>query len=109
MSDPSELLAAAMAKSTDRQALEYGGADWRTTAVDVLAEGWRPPPRVITDPAEMDAMGNRAVVRDDTGLTFAHESGSWCVAGPIRGTHSSAEVLDISDGKVTVLWEPADA
>jgi hypothetical protein len=66
-------------------------------------------PGEISYPAVLDALPDRAVVRDDTGLTFAHETGRWYVAGPIRGDHSSAEVLEIAGGSVTVLWVPTPA
>lgn len=38
--DQLEELADSMARSTDRQARDAGGADWLQTAADVLKDGW---------------------------------------------------------------------
>ncbi|MEV0367545.1 hypothetical protein [Nocardia fusca] len=60
-------------------------------------EGWRPPARVIEDPAELDALPAGSVVMMTTWMrrAFVHAGGGrWWVAGPIRSEISAAEVLD---------------
>lgn len=85
----------------DGSSLEWACLDGRVdmlAAVDtLLAAGWRPPARVIEDPAELDALPAGSVVMMTTWMrrAFVYAGGGrWWVAGPIRSEISAAEVLD---------------
>lgn len=78
-------------------------------AVDSKA-GWRPPAREITDPAEADALPPLSIVLAmDQAFTAVDCFGrSWCAYG-LAFPNSSAELLALNGGSVTVLWTPEEA
>jgi hypothetical protein len=72
--------------------------------------GWRPPARVITDPAELDALPIHSVALTPSGypwwLTGRWPIPSWSLAGNHR---TSAELLADCRGEgVTLLHIPAE-
>ena len=94
----------------------YEGMTPHETAAAILAAGWRPPVRVITDPAELDELPGRSIV---IGLNVP-SPGAWQLTShhnyPRRAANwgspylltdrlSSRQLLD-RVGRVAVLWEP---
>lgn len=62
--DPLDLLTVTIVDA-EREPGESGdGATIREVAAAILSEGWRPPARVITDPAELDTLPVGSVVLD---------------------------------------------
>lgn len=83
-----------------------------TEAADaLLADGWRPPARVITDPADLDALPLGSVILAGTWAaqsTRVDDSGHvvWCISGS-GAQRWSAELLRLHRD-VTVLWTPEE-
>lgn len=79
----------------------------------LIRAGWRPPARVVTDPAEMDTWPLGTVVR---GYGVAHQNVPGFVQGdvplwlkPTGRPQTSAELLaDCPGGSVTVLFIPPE-
>lgn len=104
MSDRDQL--AALIDEHSFQAPSYSEA----AAAAVLAAGWHPPARVITDPAELDALPIHSVALTPSGypwwLTGRWPIPSWSLAGNHR---TSAELLADCRGEgVTVLHTPTE-
>lgn len=91
----------------------------KAISADALAAGWRPPARVITDPAELDALPQDSVVLaivlevgyGQTPTPFLRASGlpsHWW--GTDGHTHESASLVAHTSalgGTVRVLYTPA--
>ena len=66
----------------------------RRQVADLLAvAGWRPPARVVTTVAELDALTDGAVVIDAAGFVMMKPSRSWLVPGEEYPYHPSATDL----------------
>ncbi|WP_067505058.1 hypothetical protein [Nocardia puris] len=88
------------------------GATTREAAASILAAGWRPPARVIADPADLDALPLGSVILAGTWAaqsTRVDDSGHvvWCISGS-GAQRWSAELLRLHR-VVTVLWTPEEA
>ena len=88
---------------TDRaekiQALRY-----RKAADTLLAAGWQPPARVITDATELPKLPHRAVVRDNAGDIFERWHTHWYETGR-EDRYDSCEIAL----PATVLYVPEEA
>lgn len=100
---------------TDLIFREFDGGKWEPDdiAVAILAKGWRPPARTVTDPAEMDTWPLGTVVR---GYGIAHQNVPGYVQRdvplwlkPTGRPQTAAELLADCRGEgVTVLYLPAE-
>jgi hypothetical protein len=66
----------------------------------IIANRWRPPARIVTTVAELDALGVGAVVRDKLADAWTSIGRFWQVAGSDETLHSESISLP-----ATVLWE----
>lgn len=72
----------------------------------VIAAGWRPPAREITDPAELDELAGRPVVLDSWGEAWQRIHGNW---RHISGRICAPDELVLNFGpKFTVLNVPTE-
>lgn len=101
MSDPLDLLTVDLA-----DAMRYHDDDLRAVAASLLADGWTPPGREITDTDELDQLPLRAAVIGDGVIRhcLGHRDGKplWFQPGGMSA-RNSADVLAFSGGKVTVI------
>lgn len=81
--------------------------NWDTSALahHILAAGWRPPPQVITDPAELDALPPRSVVIDgcEDEILCRTQEGNWAEFG--------SDIMCTSAGvylPATILYVPTE-
>ena len=84
------------------------GEDSHDIADAVLRAGWRPPVRIITDAADLDALPIGTVVMNDGGQIAQRYDGPgvwWQVLD--NDQYDSADL--IGTGHVTVLHEPDEA
>lgn len=82
---------------------------YRAIAEAVIADGWRPPARVITDPWAADQLPAGAVVMNDGGQVAQRYDGmgGWWQVLDGDPIDSSAEL--IGTGSITVLHTPGTA
>jgi hypothetical protein len=86
------------------------GATTREVAASLLETGWRPPARVIDNPADLDALrvGSVIVSHGLVRQKVEHGMGSgwgWTSCGGMS-VRSSAYVLEVAGPTVTLLWTP---
>ncbi|WP_327139384.1 hypothetical protein [Nocardia sp. NBC_01327] len=78
----------------------------------VIAAGWRPAARVITDPAELDALPAKAAVITPQGWVFQAAAWPNWMPGSRRWSQAfdvvsvTADYVIACADSVTVLWEP---
>ncbi|WP_280439009.1 hypothetical protein [Nocardia cyriacigeorgica] len=108
-----ELIGADVDRQIEVHASYISHLDQHELADAVIAAGWRPPARTVTDPAEMDSWPLGTVVR---GYGVAHQNVPGHVAGdpplwikPTGRLQTSAELLaDCRGAGVTVLYQPEE-
>ena len=72
-------------------------------AAAVLKAGWRPPARVIEDPAELDMLPVGSIVAVGEGVATTRFSDGWYVTGEFWDLRSESDELIERCGAVTVL------
>ncbi|MFD3431137.1 hypothetical protein [Nocardia fluminea] len=75
------------------------------TADDILAAGWRPPAREITEPDDLDALPSGSIIVDHGSPRDAYSKGlrdGWYVTGSSL-LATAREVLMWGEGRVTVV------
>lgn len=78
--------------------------------VAVIMAGWRPPPRVITDPAELHALPVGSIVFDHANPRDAYikrNGDRWFSTGSSLSA-TAREALLWGEGRVTVAYVPTE-
>lgn len=75
----------------------------KTAADRIIAEGWRPPARVIEDPVELDMLPVGSIVAVGEGVATTRFSDGWYVTGEYWDLRSESDELIERCGAVTVL------
>lgn len=97
--------------------VNYWDHDHNAAVDAVIATGWRPPARVIRDPAELDTLPGRSIVVGHRGkfgtayqlTSFDGLAGvpNWASPYDVEDRSTSREVIE-REGSVTVLYEPTE-
>lgn len=87
------------------QHIDYWQHDHGAAVDAILTKGWRPPARKISDPAELDALPDGAVVMDQDGDAWQRDRyGNWRFAEDTGCRVTDGERLFNLYQPITVLW-----